>query len=108
MYAENQPLSNQMRVSGDLEKFVISHLQFVIMDRYIRYPKWIVEVLKSFLEETPLENTRVDPRFDRLLKETIGSLYEYCRLQKLDLTYAQYQSILRGYLNTLEEEDFDD
>ncbi len=103
---------DQLPISRDEVKgFIVSHLQFSMLDRYAGHVDWCLWVIESFIDEKPLnEEARhaVPPRFNELLRGTLGSLYEYCKMQKFSLTYSQYQAIVREYYEALKEGIEDD
>jgi hypothetical protein len=103
MYADEPLFSRKAKVKAvnvanpsPRMRFVVSHLQFTLVDRYSKYPRWIAEVLKSYLEESATDNS-VPAAFDENFRATIHNLYEYCKFQEMDLPYSEFQAIIRQY-----------
>jgi len=93
------------KVDPDVDGFVMSHLHFVIADRYSSHLNWFLTVTVSLVSELPLPASmvkKVNPNYAIALQRTYANLFEFTKQTFPALTYAQYQNILYRFMKKVE------
>lgn len=87
------------------ETFIVSHLQFMLMDRYGSNMNWFLLVTTSMLVERPLPSAlkeTMHPDYERSLRKSFQTLFEYTKLNFPNLTYVDFQQALNRYVEHLQ------
>jgi len=88
------------------ETFIISHLQFMILDRYGTNMNWFILVTSSMLVERPLPQAIKDtmhPDYEKSLRKSFQTLFEYAKMNFPNLTYVNFQKALSRYTDHINE-----
>ncbi|NBR25231.1 MAG: hypothetical protein EBU08_15940 [Micrococcales bacterium] len=107
--------TKETNVTDPLSAFIMSHTQFMALDRYNSNMGWFMMVTLSLIMERPLPlriSNKIDSNFQANVRKSYANLFEYTRTQFPEVTYAKFQSTLGDMVKLVnqssKEEDSDD
>lgn len=91
--------------NSGVETFIVSHLQFMLLDRYGSHMNWFMLVITSMLVERPLPTAlkeTMHPEYEKSLRQSFQTLFEYAKMNFSELTYADFQKALSRYVDHIQ------
>lgn len=103
--------SVQTTITDPREAFILSHIQWSLIDKYESHPNWFFMISLALVIEKPMPkqiSSKIDPRFHAAVKKSYAKLFEYAKVQFHDMTYADFQKSIAKFLELYEPQESED